>query len=79
MNDKTNLSASAGGVDVSISLSAFCTVHELTDAFESILTALTYTPQTVEEAFLDKAEDIRQRRLENNSKIKRQQIEDDYN
>lgn len=77
MNDKTVLSASAGGVDVSISLSAFCDAHDLMDAFESILGALTYHPQTVEEAFLDKAEDIRQRRLEGKEKVI--ELEDDCN
>ena len=77
MNDKTVLSASAGGVDVSISLSAFCDAHDLMDAFESILGALTYHPQTVEEAFLDKAEDIRQRRLDGKEKVT--ELEDDCN
>ena len=77
MKDKTILSASANGIDVSISLSAFCTAHELTDAFESILSALTYHPKTVEEAFLDKSEQIRQRRLEDREKpIK---LDDDCN
>lgn len=77
MKDKTILSASANGVDVSISLSAFCTAHELMDAFESILSALTYHPKTVEEAFLDKGEDIRQRRLEDREKPI--ELEDDCN
>ena len=77
MKDKTILSASANGVDVSISLSAFCTAHELMDAFESILSALTYHPKTVEEAFLDKSEQIRQRRLEDREKPIH--LEDDCN
>lgn len=79
MKEKTILSASAGGVDVSISLSAFCTAHELTDAFASLLSALTFTQDTIEEAFLQKAEEVRQIRLERRKSFVSLSQEDDCN
>jgi hypothetical protein len=77
--EKTVLSASAGGVDVSISLSAFCTSQELMDAFESVLSALTYGPDGAEEAFLQKAEEVRVRRLERRRSFVSLSQEDDCN
>jgi hypothetical protein len=77
--EKTVLSASAAGVDVSISLSAFCTAHELTDAFASLLSALTFAQDTIEEAFLQKAEEVRQIRLERRKSFVSLSQEDDCN
>jgi len=77
--EKTVLSASAGGVDVSISLSAFCTSSELMDAFESVLSALTYGPDGAEDAFLQKAEEVRARRLERRRSFVSLSQEDDCN
>lgn len=60
-----------------VKLSEDCGVHEMGDAFETLLLALAYHPHSIEELFLRKAEQVRTNRLENKRKIGRIDVEDD--
>ena len=76
----TKLKASSHGMKWEVNLSEDCGVHEMTDAFETLLLALTYGQHSIEEAFLRKAEQVRTNRLENKAgEIGRIEIEDDCN